>query len=99
MDQGDKRASDGYYVGGQHVESLPAAERVAKIALERALGRLGSEKGPSTKTTMVVDARAAGSLVGRLLGPANARRVHQGQSFWADLVGKQAFSEDRKSVV
>ena len=93
MDQGDKRASDGYYVGGQHVESLPAAEGVAKIALERALGRLGSEKGPSTKTTMVVDARAAGSLVGRLLGPANARRVHQGQSFWADLVGKQAFSD------
>ena len=93
MDQGDKRASDGYYVGGQHVASLPAADGVAQIGLERALSRLGSEKGPTKKTTMLVDARAASSLVGRLLGPANARRVHQGQSFWAELVGKQAFSD------
>ena len=93
MDQGDKRASDGYYVGGQHVASLPAAAGVAQTGLERALNRLGTEKGPTIKTSMIVDAQAAGSLVGRLLGPANARRVHQGQSFWADLVGKQAFSE------
>jgi len=91
-DQGDKRASGGYYVGGAHVASLPAADGVAQVGLERALDRLGAEKGPTAKTTMLVDARAAGSLVGRLLGPANARRVHQGQSFWADLVGKQAFS-------
>lgn len=92
MDKGDKRASDGYYVGGQHVASLPPAEDVARTGLERALSRLGSEKGPTTKSPMIVDARAAGSLVGRLLGPANARRVHQGQSFWAELVGEQAFS-------
>ena len=93
MDQGDKRASDGYYVGGQHVASLPAAAGVAQTGLERALNRLGTEKGPTIKTSMIVDAQAAGSLVGRLLGPANARRVHQGQSFWADLVGTQAFSK------
>ena len=93
MDQGDKRASDGYYVGGQHVASLPPAPDVARIGLDRALSRLDSEKGPTTKSTMLVDARAAGSLLGRLLGPANARRVHQGQSFWADLVGKKAFSD------
>ena len=93
MDQGDKRASDGYYVGGQHVSTLPAAAGVAKIGLDRALNRLGTEKGPTTKTSMIVDAQAAGSLIGRLLGPANARRVHQGQSFWAELVGEQAFSD------
>jgi len=93
MDQGDKRASDGYYVGGQHVASLPAAAGVAQTGLERALNRLGTEKGPTIKTSMIVDAQAAGSLIGRLLGPASARRVHQGQSFWADLIGKQAFSE------
>jgi PmbA protein len=31
-------------------------------------------------------------LIGRLLGPANARSVQQGRSFWTDLVGEQAFS-------
>lgn len=92
-DQGDKRASDGYYVGSQHVASLPPAAGVAQTGLDRALHRLGSEKGPTIKTTMLVDAQAAGSLIGRLLGAANARRVHQGQSFWADLVGEQAFSD------
>jgi PmbA protein len=93
MDQGDKRASDGYYVGGQHVHTLPPAAGVAQTGLDRALSRLGSEKGPTSKTSMLVDARAAGSLIGRLMGPANARRVHQGQSFWAELVGEKAFSD------
>ena len=97
-DEGEKRASGGWYVGGQHVDSLPDASDVARIGLERALARLGSEKGPSVKTSMVVDAQAAGSLIGRLLRPASGRSVQQGQSFWADLVGKKAFS-DKLTIV
>lgn len=92
-DEGDKRAEDGYYVGGQHVAALPAASEVAQIGLDRALSRLASQKGPTTKTAMLVDSRAAGSLVSRLLGPANARRISQGQSFWAELIGTKAFSD------
>jgi PmbA protein len=42
---------------------------------------------------MLVDSRAAASLVSRLLGSANARSVQQGRSFWAKLVGEQAFSK------
>jgi PmbA protein len=97
-DQGERRASDGYYAGGAHVGDLPSAADVARVALDRALSRLGSDKGPTAKTTMVVDSRAAGQLIGRLLGAASARRVQQGQSFWADLVGKKAFS-DRLTIV
>ncbi len=92
-DQGERRAEDGFYAGSPHVSALPAAGDVARTGLDRALARLGSEKGPSVKTTMLVDARAAGQLLSRLLGAATARRVQQGQSFWADLVGKKAFSE------
>ena len=91
--EGDTRAEDGSYVGGQHGASLPAAGAVARIGLDRALSRLHSEKGPTAKTTMLVDARAAGSLLGRLMGPANARRISQGQSFWAELIGTKAFSD------
>jgi len=93
QDQGDRRASDGYYAGGIYVDTLPAASEVAATALERSLSRLGSEKGPTSKTTMLVDARAAASLIGRLLRPATGRGVHRAQSFWAGLVGEQAFSE------
>lgn len=92
-DQGDKRAEDAYYVGGPHVASLPAAGDVAATALLRVQSRLNSEKGPSVKTTMVVDAAVAGSLIGRLLGPASAQRVQQGQSYWTNLVGEKAFSD------
>jgi PmbA protein len=92
MDQGDKRAEDSFYAGSPHIASLPEASSVASTALNRVLSRLNSEKGPTAKTTMVVDSRVAGSLIGRLLSPANARRVQQGQSYWGDLVGEKAFS-------
>lgn len=92
-DQGDKRAEDSFYVGSSHIETLPEAANVADVALQRVLSRLNSEKGPTVKATMVVDSRAAASLIGRLLGPASARRVQQGQSYWADLVGEKAFSD------
>ena len=92
MDQGDKRAEDSFYAGGPHIAALPEPATVARTALDRVLSRLDSEKGPTVKATMVVDSRVAGSLIGRLLSPANARRVQQGQSYWADLIGEQAFS-------
>ena len=92
-DRGDKRAEDSFYAGGAHVLDLPDPEMVGKTALERTLSRLDSEKGPTVKTSMVVDSRAAASLIGRLLGSANARSVQQGRSFWAPLMGEEAFSK------
>jgi PmbA protein len=92
-DRGDRRAEDGYFVGAPHVADVPDAATVATTALERALVRLDAEKGPTTKTTMVVDSRAATQLVSRLLRPANARGVQQGRSFWGEIIGEQAFSD------
>ena len=92
-DQGDKRAEDWFYAGGAHVADLPDPEEVGRQALEQTVSRLGAEKGPTARSSMVVDARAAASLIGRLLGPANARSVQQERSFWAPLVGEQAFSK------
>lgn len=92
-DQGEKRAADGFWAGGPHVADLPDAQAVGETALQRALSRLDSEKGPTLKATMVVDSRAAGQLIGRLLRPATAASVQQGRSFWGSLVGQQAFSD------
>ena len=97
-DAGDKRAEDGFYAGGAHVEDLPDAAAVGQVALDRALSRLDSEKGPTVKTAMIVDSRAAASLIGRLMRPANAGSVQQGRSFWAPLIGEQAFS-DKLTIV
>ncbi|MGH8194406.1 MAG: TldD/PmbA family protein [Woeseiaceae bacterium] len=92
-DRGDRRASDGYYAGGTHIVDLPTAKSIAGTALERALVRLDSEKGPTGKTTMLVDSRAVASLIDRLLRAAYAASVQQGRSFWAPLIGKKAFSD------
>ena len=92
-DTGDKRAEDWFYAGGAHVADLPDPSGVGEEALNRTLSRLESEKGPTVKTAMIVDARAAASLIGRLMRPANARSVQQDRSFWAPLMGEQAFSE------
>jgi PmbA protein len=97
-DQGDKRAEDWFYAGGAHVADLPDPEEVGRQALEQTVSRLGAEKGPTARSSMVVDARAAASLIGRLLGPANARSVQQDRSFWAPLVGERAFS-DKLTIV
>ena len=92
-DEGDRRAEDWFYAGGAHVADLPDAAEVGGEALDRTLSRLHSEKGPTVKTAMVVDSRAAASLIDRLMRPADARSVQQGRSFWASLIGEQAFSE------
>ncbi len=92
-DRGDRRAADGFFAGAPHVADVPDAASVATTALERALVRLDSEKGPTMKSTMVVDSRAAAQLIGRLMGPANARSVQQGRSFWGDMIGKEVFSQ------
>jgi PmbA protein len=91
-DRGDRRAADSFFAGAPHVGDVPDAASVAKTALDRALVRLDSEKGPTMKSTMVVDSRAAAQLVSRLLGPASARLVQQDRSFWAAMLGEQAFS-------
>jgi PmbA protein len=62
------------------------------MALELARNRLGSTKGPTKKTTMIVHPRAAGSIVGRLLGPLTGGSLQQRRSFWADLVNKESVS-------
>jgi len=91
-DRGDRRAEDSFSAVARHVSDIPDASVIATTALDRALARLDPEKGPTIKSSMVVDSRAASRLIGRLMAPANARSVQQGRSFWTDMTGEQVFS-------
>lgn len=82
-----------HYAVARHRESLPPAGEVAGEALQLALSRLGTEQGPTGRATMVVDPRAGARLLRALLGPANARALSQGRSFWAGKVGQKLFSD------
>ncbi|MCB9749582.1 MAG: TldD/PmbA family protein [Myxococcales bacterium] len=89
----DKRPEGSYYAVGRFLGDLPGPESIAKEALKRALDRIGSRKGPTTRTTLVVDNQSASSLLWRALGPASAAAIQQGRSFWAGKQGKQLFSK------
>jgi PmbA protein len=91
-EEGGKRPEEAYFGGGLHKSDLPKLEEVADTALLLARNRLGSTKGPTKLTTMVVHPRAAGSIVGRLLGPLSAGALQQKRSFWAGKIGEQSVS-------
>jgi PmbA protein len=93
LDDGDKRPEDWMGAWARHVDALPPVAGIADEALRLARARLGMAKGPTRRTTMVVDARAAASIVGRLLGPATAGAVQQERSFWRGKLGKPMVSK------
>lgn len=87
-DEGDVRPEGHMWVGGRQKSALPDPDEVAREGLAQALVRLGSRKGPTVQTTMVVDPRAAGRLVGSLLAPARASALQQQRSFWQGRLGE-----------
>jgi PmbA protein len=92
QDPSGARPEDWHWGGGHHLSDRPAPASIAPRALELAKQRLGAGKGPTRRTLMVVDPRAAGRLVGALLGPAHASAVQQGRSFWASRRGQPVIS-------
>jgi PmbA protein len=96
--EGDKRPEEYQYAWVRGVSGLPDAAGIADDALARTRARLGAVKGPTKRTHMLVEARAATQLIGRLLGPATAAAVQQGRSYWKDRLGKRAVSS-KLSVV
>ena len=97
-DEGDSRPEGGRWIGARRLDQLYDGETLAREALARATDRLGSQKGPTETTTMIVDPTAGGRLVRSLLGAATARSVDQGRSFWAGTVGQRLFSEQLSIV-
>ncbi len=92
-DEGDKRPEGGMYSGASHLADAMGRERVADLALARATARLGTKKGPSVRTTMIVEPMAAARLIGALLAPANGGSVQQRRSFWSGRVGQKLVSD------
>lgn len=92
QDEDDKRPEGGFWAGGRHVADLPDATSVASDAVQWASERVGSAKGKTAKTTMIVHPRAGGRLVGGLLRPARGASVHQGRSMWQGRLGEALIS-------
>lgn len=89
QDEGDKRPEAWMWGGARHRPDVPSPNDVAKLALERARLRLGTKKGPTKRTVMVVDPSIAASIVSRFLGPAYASNIQQGRSCFEGKLGQK----------
>ena len=88
--EGENRRPEAWrWVGANHLEGLPAPAEVGREALRRGLSRLGSTRGPSKRTVMVVDHEIGSSLIGRVLSSLNAGSIQQKRSFLAEKMGEQ----------
>lgn len=79
-------------------KDLLGAEEMAKGAVEGALAKRGQAKMPSGLYDMVVENRAAGTLIGALTGPMGGRSIQQKRSF---LEGKldQKIASDKLTII
>jgi len=71
---------------------LPASEALARGALARARGALGSKKIATVRLPMVVEARVASALVWPLTDALSGPALQQGQSFLEGRLGKRVAS-------
>ena len=67
---------------------LDPAEKIGRIAGERAAVRLGAQKPPTGRYPVLFDERVAGSLIGHLLSAINGAMIARGSSFLRDALGK-----------
>ncbi len=68
-------------------------EDVGKIALKRALDKIGQQKIQSGKMTMIVENKQVGRLLGPLISALNGSAIQQKNSFLIDKLGEKVASE------
>jgi PmbA protein len=89
----DGRRPEEYAASGNRFRAaLDAPELVGRRAAERATSRIGAKKGDSAILPMVVENRAAGRLVGYLLGPLSAASLQQKRSYLEGKLGERVGS-------
>jgi PmbA protein len=90
---GDRRPEDWYSASSRAWRDLAPASEVGRRAAERALASRGAKKIESAVLPLVVENRAAGRLLGALLGALGGRALQQKQSFLEGKVGSQIASK------
>ncbi len=68
-------------------------EGIGKMALKRALDKLGQKKIRSANMPMVVENRLSGQLLQALMSALNGSSIQQKNSFLIDMIGEQIGSE------
>jgi PmbA protein len=92
-DADERRPEDHAYAGSRYFTDLPRAAGIGQEASRRALERIGAAKAPSAKTTLIIENRAAGRMVGSLLSPLHGSSLQQRRSCFEGMLGEKIGSE------
>lgn len=76
----------------RRLEDRPSAEEIGRIAGERTVARLGSQKVKTQTGAVIYDRRVAGSLIGAFLSAISGPSVARGVSYLKDSLGEQVFA-------
>ena len=79
-------------------KNLPAAKVVGKLAVQRALRKLGQTKLESGRYDMLIENRAGSRLLRALIGPMSGRSLQQKSSFLEDKLG-QRIGSDKLTII
>jgi len=90
---GDKKPEDWSVAGTRTLAKLGDPAPVGRDATARALQQIGASKIDSARLPLVIENRAAGRLIGHLLGPLAASAIQQKRSCLADQMGKTIASD------
>ncbi|MBS2016403.1 MAG: TldD/PmbA family protein [Deltaproteobacteria bacterium] len=87
-DADGRRPEDWVSASVRHASDLPDAHVLGREATERAIARLGAKKVGSGTMTILVEARAARTLLRHLIGPMSGGALQQKESFFEGQIGK-----------
>ncbi|KJC45135.1 modulator protein [Bradyrhizobium sp. LTSP885] len=86
------------FTSAPHASDLDSPSSVGRSAGERAVARSNPRKVETCKVPVVFDPRAAGSIVGHLVGAINGASIARKTSFLKDRLGEQLFSKDIRII-
>jgi PmbA protein len=81
------------YSSSVHLGDLEDAEKIGRVAGEKAVTRLNPTRPRTGKMPVVFDPRVSGGLLGHLSGAINGASVARGTTFLKDRMGHRIFRE------
>jgi len=94
VDDGQGGRPSGYeYRTYRFIKDMPAADVFGKLAVERALARIGQTKIESGSYDVIIENLARASVLGALQEPLSGRNLQQKNSCFDGKLGEQVFSE------
>jgi PmbA protein len=88
----DSRPSSGHFMSSRFWKEMNA-EGVGKIAVERALEKIGAKKIKSAKMDMLIENRSVGRVFYSLLAPLYGYNIQQKRSFLEEKIGQKIASD------